>query len=194
MQTAEKKAYGVPGVAERNNNSVKTQIRPSLTGKEAKDETTQNQPAAQGAQIEADQTAQTKTGNFPAMDNQFGSFNQPASEITEHEKVPKQEVKPVLSLDAKLKAVDDLHRKSLQRLALIARIKTLEAFEVKLIEEQDELEANPYQGCKLIIKDDRNREFVTNTPNLIRMVTQYIFDACENKLAEIEATINFPQA
>ena len=128
------------------------------------------------------------------MDNQFGSFNQPASEITEHEKVPKQEVKPVLSLDAKLKAVDDLHRKSLQRLALIARIKTLEAFEVKLIEEQDELEANPYQGCKLIIKDDRNREFVTNTPNLIRMVTQYIFDACENKLAEIEATINFPQA
>ena len=90
--------------------------------------------------------------------------------------------------------MDDLHRKSLQRLALIARIKTLEAFEVKLIEEQDELEANPYQGCKLIIKDDRNREFVTNTPNLIRMVTQYIFDACENKLAEIEATINFPQA
>ena len=42
MQTAEKKANGVPGVAERNNNSVKTQIRPSLTGKEAKDETTQN--------------------------------------------------------------------------------------------------------------------------------------------------------
>ena len=87
-----------------------------------------------------------------------------------------------------------MHRKSLQRLALIGRIKTLEAFEVKLIEEQDELESNPYQGCKLIIKDDKNREFVTNTPNLIRMVTQYIFDACNTKLEEIEATINFPQA
>jgi hypothetical protein len=135
------------------------------------------------------------------MDNQPADIKeQPAAaelnniEPKAETQLPTEEAKPVLSLDAKLKAVNDLHRKSIQRLALIGRIKTLEAFEVKLIEESDELESNPYQGCKLIIKDDKNREFVTNTPNLIRMVTQYIFDACNNKLEEIESTINFPQA
>ena len=102
--------------------------------------------------------------------------------------------KPELTLEAKIKAVNDLHRKTIQRLALIARLKTLEEFEVKLIEENDELETNPYQGCKLIIEDDKRRQFTTNTPGLIRMVAQFIFDACETKLAEIEATINFPQA
>ena len=193
MQTAEKNAKGVQGTAEKNNSSVKTENRPSLTGKEAKNETAQNQTPAKGAESETAKAAEAKAGNPAAMDNQPADTKQPAAaEVNTAEQKP--EAKPVLSLDAKLKAVDDLHRKSLQRLALIGRIKTLEAFEVKLIEEQDELESNPYQGCKLIIKDDKNREFVTNTPNLIRMVTQYIFDACEGKLAEIEATINFPQA
>jgi len=191
MQTAEKNANGAQGATAKNNSSVKTQNRPSLTGKEAKDESTQNEPA-KGEETGA-ATAAAATPDSPAtVDNQ--SANVEKSAATEVKDEPKTEAKPVLSLDAKLKAVDDLHRKSLQRLALIGRIKTLEAFEVKLIEEQDELEANPYQGCKLIIKDDKNREFVTNTPNLIRMVTQYIFDACNNKLDEIEATINFPQA
>jgi len=193
MQTAEKNAKGVQGTAEKNNSSVKTENRPSLTGKEAKNETAQNQTPAKGAESETAKAAGDQAGNPAAMDNQPADTKQPAAaEVNTTEQ--KAEAKPVLSLDAKLKAVDDLHRKSLQRLALIGRIKTLEAFEVKLIEEQDELESNPYQGCKLIIKDDKNREFVTNTPNLIRMVTQYIFDACEGKLAEIEATINFPQA
>ena len=114
----------------------------------------------------------------------------PVAVLVEEEKM----VKPVLSLEAKLKAVNDLHRKSIQRLTLIARIKLLEDFEVALMESNDELESNPYQACKLIIKDDRAREFVTNTPGLIRMVSQFIFDACNTKLDEIESTINFPQA
>jgi hypothetical protein len=65
---------------------------------------------------------------------------------------------------------------------------------VKLIEENDELENNPYQGCKLVIIDDKKREFVTTTPGLIRMVAQFIFNACEDKLNEIESTIVFPHA
>ena len=105
-----------------------------------------------------------------------------------------QPVKFALNLEQTLKSVGDLHRLSIQRLALIARIKTLEDFEVKLQEENDELESNPYQGCKLIIRDDRGREFVTNTPNLIRMVSQFIFDAWHEKLADIEANIVFPTA
>ena len=118
---------------------------------------------------------------------------EPNSEVGQ----PKEEAapaKPELTLDAKIKAVNDLHRKTIQRLALIARRKTLEEFEIKLIEENDELESNPYQGCKLIIEDDKRRQFVTNTPGLIHMVSQFIFDACTEKLEEIESTINFPQA
>ncbi len=102
--------------------------------------------------------------------------------------------KPGLSLDAKLKLVSDLHRRSVQRVNLITRIKQLEAFEVALASENDELEDNPYQGCKIIIRDDKGRDFTTNTPGLIRMVSQFIFTACNEKLAEIEATINFPNA
>lgn len=191
MQTAEKNAKAAQGANAKNNSSVKTQIRPSLTGKEAKDESTQNE-LAKGEETGAATPAAATAGSPVTVDNQSSNAEQSAASEVKDE--PKAEAKLVLSLDAKLKAVDDLHRKSLQRLALIGRIKTLEAFEVKLIEEQDELESNPYQGCKLIIKDDKNREFVTNTPNLIRMVTQYIFDACNAKLEEIEATINFPQA
>ncbi len=102
--------------------------------------------------------------------------------------------KPGLSLEAKLKLVSDLHRRSVQRVNLISRIKQLEAFEVALASENDELEENPFQGCKIIIRDDKGRDFTTNTPGLIRMVAQFIFTACNEKLAEIEATINFPNA
>jgi hypothetical protein len=158
MQTAEKNATGVQGATEKNNSSIKTQNRPSLTGKEAKNEAAQNQTSNQSAQAETAKTAGIETGNSAAMGNQpAGTKEHAAAEVNNHEQKEKAGAKPVLSLDAKLKAVDDLHRKSLQRLALIGRIKTLEAFEVKLIEEHDELESNPYQGCKLIIKDDKNR-------------------------------------
>jgi hypothetical protein len=85
-----------------------------------------------------------------------------------------------------------LHRRSIQRLNLISRIKQLEAFEIQLAQEHDELEENPYQGCKLIIEDDKQRRFVTTTPGLIRLVSQFIFNACHEKLAEIESAIVLP--
>ena len=118
---------------------------------------------------------------------------QPQNQVGQPKEVVKP-AKPELTLEAKLKAVNDLHRRSIQRLNLISRMRQLEAFEVALLQENDELEENPYQGCKLIIKDDKNREFVTTTPGLIRMVSQYIFTACDSKLAEIESSINFPVA
>jgi hypothetical protein len=106
--------------------------------------------------------------------------------------VEPQIAKSELTLDAKLKMVNELHRRSVQRLNLISRIGQLETFEINLSQVNDELEDNPYQGCKLIIRDDQNREFVTTTPGLIRLVSQFIFNACNQKLREIEATINFP--
>ena len=107
----------------------------------------------------------------------------------------KPEVKPLkvgLNLESTLKVVEDLHRKSIQRINLISRIKQLETFEVVLSTENDELEENPYQGCKLIIEDDKGRRFTTTTPGLIRLVSQFIFNACHEKLADIEAHIVLP--
>jgi len=115
-------------------------------------------------------------------------------QVAEQTKEEVKPAKPVLNLEGTLKVVDDLHRRSIQRINLISRIKQLEAFEVALTQEHDELEENPYQGCKLIIEDDKQRRFITTTPGLIRLVSQFIFNACNEKLAEIETSIVFPNA
>jgi chemotaxis protein histidine kinase CheA len=207
MKTVAKNATAVQGTAAKANQTAnRIENRPSLTQKEAKDdEKTKNQAPAETSQVETGKTTEVKTGSTATVDNQPANAatqpaaaaevkEEPKAETTNVEEAKAEPKKFALNLEQTLKSVDDLHRLSIQRLALIARIKTLEAFEVKLIEENDELEANPYQGCKLIIKDDKGREFVTNTPNLIRMVSQFIFDACHEKLTGIEANIIFPNA
>jgi hypothetical protein len=215
MKTAEKNATAVQGTAAKNNQAAnRTENRPSLTGKEAKqDENTKNSAPAQTPQVEKTNPAEAKTDSTVTVDNQpayiapyttgqvideapkaeAAKTEEPKAEPAKAQEV-KAPVKFALNLEQTLKSVDGLHRLSIQRITLLSRIKLLEDFEVKLIEENDELENNPYQGCKLIIKDDKGREFVTNTPNLIRMVSQFIFDACHEKLAEIEANIIFPNA
>lgn len=189
MKTAEKNAIAVQGAAAKAN---RIENRPSLTGKEAKkDGNPKDSTPAETPQAAETKTAEAKADDSATMDNKSAHLDEPKK--TEVKEEPKaQPVKFALNLEQTLKSVGDLHRLSIQRLALIARIKTLEDFEVKLVEENDELESNPYQGCKLIIKDDKGREFITNTPNLIRMVSQFIFDACHTKLGEIEANIVFP--
>lgn len=208
MKTAEKNANGVQGTAAKNNQTAnRVENRPSLTQKEAKeDENVKNQAPAQTPQVEATHNAEIKSDSSATVDNKPAHVDsQPEKpELKEEPKAeavkvaePTADVKPVkfaLNLESTLKVVDDLHRRSIQRVNLIARIKQLTAFEVALAQENDELEDNPYQGCKLIIKDDKNREFITTTPGLIRLVSQYIFDACSDKLAEIEANIVFPNA
>jgi len=210
MKTAEKNAKEVQGTNAKNTNAPRTENRPNLTGKEAKkDEPAKIEKPAEAAKVEATPIAETTAGHSATVDNQpanpapyttgQGLNEAPKAEpqkeqaATEAPKAEIRYIKPALNLEQTLKSVGNLHRLTIQRLALIGRIKTLEDFEVKLVEENDELENNPYQGCKLIIKDDKGREFTTNTPNLIRMVTQFIFDACHEKLGEIEANIVFPQ-
>ncbi|MCO5950913.1 hypothetical protein [Mucilaginibacter flavidus] len=208
MKTAEKNATGVQGATAKNNEATnKFTNRPSLTQKEAKEDAkATDQTPAQTPKVEATHNAEIKSDSPATVDNQpahvapyttgQGIDEAPIAEQVKAEE-PKAEVKPVkfaLNLESTLKVVDDLHRRSIQRVNLIARINQLTAFEVALAQENDELEDNPYQGCKLIIKDDKNREFITTTPGLIRLVSQYIFDACSDKLAEIEANIVFPNS
>lgn len=188
MNTAEKNAKNVQGTTAGNNNAPRTENRPNITGKEAKqDETTKDAKPAEAPKVEADTNTQAAPVPAVTVDNK------PADPATGPAKGEVKYIKPALNLEQTLKSVGNLHRLTIQRLALIGRIKTLEDFEVQLVEENDQLENNPYQGCKLIVKDDKGREFTTNTPGLIRLVTQFIFDACHEKLAEIEANIVFPQ-
>ncbi len=206
MKTAEKNANGVQGATAKAYEATRTQNRPSLTGKETKqDGNTSDESTVQNPQTADGAPSEVKTDSITAMDHQpLHPANEPSTtqEVKAEtqvapaptEAIKSEPVKFALNLEQTLKSVNDLHRLSIQRLALIARIKTLEDFEVKLQEENDELESNPFQGCKLIIQDDKRREFVTNTPNLIRMVAQFIFDACHEKLADIEANIVFPKA
>jgi hypothetical protein len=199
MKTAEKTAKDVQGTTASTNETknVKTENRPSISGKEKHEQPANDQTTVQTPQSEAAQTSEIKTGSAPAVGHQPADpAHEPAKQTVKGD-VSDGEAKvsnPALSLEQTLKVVDGLHRRGIQRLALISRMKTLEGFEVQLIEENDELESNPYQGCKLIIEDDKKRQFVTNTPNLIRMVSQFIFDACQDKLSEIEAGIVFPTA
>ena len=105
-----------------------------------------------------------------------------------------QPAKEELALDARLKLVSDLHRRSVQRMNLMTRMRLLEEFEIALQQDSDELDENPYQGCKLIIRDDKNHDFVTTNPRLIRMVSSYVKAECTKKLSEIESSIIFPNA
>ena len=205
MKTTVVNKGGVQGAGAKkaeNKNNAKTENRPNITGKEAK-EAKQHEPAkdekpAQTSEVKATQTAENAPVSGAAENHEPANpAEQPEQREVKTEEAPKGEVKyikPVPNLEQTIKAVDNLHRKTVQRLALIARIKTLEGFEIKLVEEADELNDNPYQGCKLIIEDDKKRQFVTATPGLIRMVSQFIFDACHEKLSEIEAEIIFPNA
>ena len=201
MKTPEKTNGGANGTATAVKNNSKTNVqtvnRPSIPGKDKDktDETTKTEPA-KGAEAAPAPSAEAKT---PANEQQPGVVEQPKGEEVKAEpkEEPKAEVryiKPALNLEQTVKVVESLNRKNIQRLALIARIKTLEDFQIKLAENGDQLESNVYQGCKLIIEDDKRNQFTTNTPNLIAMVSQFVYDACVNKLAEIESEIVFPAA
>ncbi|WP_439697411.1 hypothetical protein ACFGVS_03145 [Mucilaginibacter sp. AW1-7] len=195
MKTAEKNAKQVQGTNAKNTNAPRTENRPNITGKEAKqDEPAKDEKPAVAAEVEATQTAEATPDTTVAVDNQPAN---PAPEQQEQQvaEEPQKEIRyimPPRNVEQRIKDVENLHRLATQRVNLITRKKQLEAFEVALTQEADELNDNPFQGCKLIIKDDKNREFVTTTPGLIRLVTQFIYDACDNKLAEIEGNIIFP--
>ena len=164
----------------QGNRIAKETVSPIVKNGEAKKETLNGNASKLNGKHEPDKMKQAQGLNGASKSEQAAA---------------KPEVKPLkvgLNLESTLKVVEDLHRKSIQRINLISRIKQLETFEVILSTENDELEENPYQGCKLIIEDDKGRRFTTTTPGLIRLVSQFIFTACLEKLADIEAHIVLP--
>nr|WP_294899660.1 hypothetical protein [uncultured Pedobacter sp.] len=130
----------------------------------------------------------------PAIKNPSLSNNGEAKK-EEQKQQPKQEEQKqsVPNLESTLKVVADLHQRSIHRERLLKRINELDQFEITLKSESEELESNHFQGCQLIISDDKGRSFATKTSGLITLVTSFIRQACMEKLAEIEANIVFPK-
>ncbi len=132
----------------------------------------------------------------PAIKNphQNGQSEIP-KKIEEKTEEKKQEEKKeiVPNLDSTLKVVADLHLRSIHRDRLLKRIGELDQFEITLKSESEELENNYYQGCQIMIADDKGRNFTTKTSGLIKLVSSFIRQACIEKLAEIEAHIVFPK-
>jgi hypothetical protein len=182
MKVAEKSNGAVHSTEERREEAVQTQ-------------TASPKPNA-GANGQKDkEPLKPKTENLENGKNSEKSvLPEKAQEPSKEEvKVNEPFIKPVLNLESTLKVVNDLHRRCIQRENLLTRINQLEAFEIALIEEGDELESNHFQGCKLMIVDDKNRQFITTTSGLIKLVAEFIHNACLSKLGEIESNIVFPR-
>lgn len=187
---------------------AKIKNRPNVTGTEAKGNSanaaevktngamTKALPVAKPEEKKIDEPENVAKPEQAKVDRKPES-NQPEKAGEHPQAATPQEAKaivPALNLEATLKVVQDLHRRSIQRDNLLNRIGQLEAFEISLIEGGDELESNHFQGCKLTITDDKGKQFTTNTAGLIRMVSQFIYDACIEKLQDIESNIVFPRA
>ena len=131
----------------------------------------------------------------PAIKNPNLSANGEAKKLEEQKEQAKQEEQKQLvpNLESTLKVVADLHQRSIHRERLLKRITELDQFEITLKSESEELESNHFQGCQLMIADDKGRNFATKTSGLITLVTSFIRQACMEKLADIEAHIIFPK-
>ncbi|MEJ7691571.1 hypothetical protein [Daejeonella sp.] len=183
--------------------------RPNVPGTEAKkDSAKATEVKANGAVLTPKSTSKPEEKKSETPNNATNQPEQkPAGMASSQSEKPAEQLKtetttseegkavrPVLNLESTLKVVQDLHRRSIQRDNLLTRIGQLEAFEISLIEGSDELESNYFQGCKLTITDDKGKQFTTNTAGLIRMVSQFIYEACIEKLQDIEANIVFPNS
>ena len=182
MKVAEKSNGALHSTEERREEAVQTvpaKPKPAPNANEQKSK--EEKPKSENSQNEAGPQK-------PATQEK------PQPELKEELKINEPFIKPALNLESTLKVVNDLHRRCIQRENLLTRINELEAFEIALIEEGDELESNHYQGCKLMIVDDKNRQFVTSTSGLNKLVAEFIHNACLAKLGEIESNIVFPRA
>ena len=130
----------------------------------------------------------------PAIKNPNLSANGEVKKEEQKEQAKQEEQKQLVpNLESTLKVVVDLHQRSIHRERLLKRITELDQFEITLKSESEELESNHFQGCQLMIADDKGRNFATKTSGLITLVTSFIRQACMEKLADIEAHIIFPK-
>ncbi|EHQ24658.1 hypothetical protein [Mucilaginibacter paludis] len=184
----------------KNNSEVKNNIRPSVTGKEAKNnEADKDKAPAQTPQVEENQAPETKAGNGVTMDNQpADTIATPKGGEVKQAEPTKKEIKeqiiarPVFNLDTTVKLIGDLSKKITQRDKLRATIDNLDTFTIASNEDGDVTDSNKFYRCELVLHDDDGNEFVTKNAYIIEHVAQYVNSLCVEKLAEIEAEIVIP--
>jgi hypothetical protein len=190
----------------KNTNEVKTDIRPSLTGKEAKNEADENKAPAQAPQGEATEATEAKTGNGVAVDNQPADTTEapkadevkqaeeakPQAEPTKKELKEAFAVQALRSLDQTVSLVLALGNKIKQRDKYKFNIDTLNEFKINQVEEDEDTGNTSYQRCELTITDDEGNEYTTKNPLVIGATVEFMSNRFIERLAEIEAEIVIP--
>ena len=191
----------------KNNQSVKTDIRPSLTGKEAKNEANENKGPAETPQVEEAKAAEAKGGSTVTVDNQPANVAETpkAGEVKQGEEA-KPQVEPskkelkeqfIAQQERKLadtvKLVEALGKKIAQKNKLENTIANIDSFTVAQSDDKDDMARDSrFARCELVISDDDGNEFVTKNPFIIAYVAQEVKQLCIDKLAEVEASIVIP--
>ena len=191
----------------KNNNEVKTNIRPNLTGKEAKDEAGKDKAPAQTPQGEEAKTPEAKTDSSATADNQHANVAETpkAEEVKQGEQAKpqaeptKKELKEqfIAQQERKLaetvKIVEVLGKKIAQKNKLENTIANIDSFIVTQSDDKDDMASDSrFARCELVISDDDGNEFVTKNPFIIAYVAQEVKQLCIDKLAEVEASIVIP--
>jgi hypothetical protein len=191
----------------KNDQPVKTNIRPSLTGKEAKNETAKDKAPAPKPQDENAQATETKAGDTANLDNQPAKpADAPKAEEVKQAEEAKPQAEPtkkelkeqfIAQQERKLaetvKIVEVLGKKIAQKTKLENTIGNLDSFTVAQSDDKDDMASDSrFARCELVISDDDGNEFVTKNPFIIAYVAQEVKQLCIDKLAEVEASIVIP--
>lgn len=102
--------------------------------------------------------------------------------------------KPKLTIEQRLEELENLQVRKSQYMNLLGRIADLKDFELSRIEDADELQENPFSGCKLILMGSNGKQFSTTTGNLIKLTHAFLLASCLEKQTELENLIVFPAA
>jgi len=190
-----------------NNTEVKNNIRPSLTGKEAKNETAQSKVPAQNPQDEKTKAAGVKAGDTAAMGSQPAKpADAPKAEEVKQAEQAQQQAEPskkelkdqlaekqAHNLENTVKIVEQLSKKIAQKNKLSNTISNLDSFTVAQHDDKDDVASDSrFARCELVITDDAGNEFVTKNPYIIGLVVHDVKEVCLEKLAEVEASIVIP--
>jgi hypothetical protein len=96
-----------------------------------------------------------------------------------------------LNLEQTLELVTKLNKKAQQRNRLMAYIEKLRNFEIE--QKEETLEGSRfYNGCILVLKDDKGESFEMKNPVIISEVVKFLNQKFEEKAAEIEVEIVLP--
>lgn len=190
----------------KSNQSVNNNIRPNLTGKEAKDEAN-NKDTAKTPQAKEAKTPEAKTDNAPAADNEpanvaeapkagdvkQGEEAKPQGEPTKKELKEQFIAQQGRKLAETVKIVEVLGKKIAQKNKLENTISNLDSFTVAQTDDKDDMASDSrFARCELVISDDDGNEFVTKNPFIIAYVAHEVKQLCIDKLAEVEASIIIP--